>query len=251
MPENKKKKNVSLVVGGDYHDIDYVRHKLLGFLLETPNLRTRCFENFNDMDNICQADYLITYTCNVVPRPEQVPQLRNFLTSGKRWLALHGTNSWLALDKNKQWYTPPGHEKYFELLGSQFAAHPPIEPYVVKISDNNHLVTEGCDDFEVEGGDELYYMHMFGEVRVLMEAVTQGIARGFAEREWEPEMSHPVLYEKKIEDGAILYCTLGHRRGHWDMEPLMDYYKKEELGAWELPDFDIITRRSIQWLQKA
>ncbi len=51
--------------------------------------------------------------------------------------------------------------------------------------DNDHTVTKGCEDFEVVGGDELYYMHMFGDVRVLMEAVTQGEARGFAERKWK------------------------------------------------------------------
>ena len=248
MAESKKKLNVSLIVGGDYHDLDYVRHRLLGFLLEIPNLRTRCFENFDDIDGICNSDFLITYTCNVVPKPEQVPHLRNFLTSGKRWLALHGTNSWLALNENKEWHTPAGHEEYFKLIGSQFAAHPPIEPYLVSVIDNDHTVTKGCEDFEVVGGDELYYMHMFGDVRVLMEAVTQGEARGFAERTWKSGMTHPVLYEKKIENGAILYCTLGHRRGHWDMEPLMDYYKKEELGAWELPIFDKIIRNSIKWL---
>ena len=119
------------------------------------------------------------------------------------------------------------YQKYFELLGSQFAAHPPIEPYVVKISDNNHLVTEGCDDFEVEGGDELYYMHMFGEVRVLMEAVTQGIARGFAEREWEPGMSHPVLYEKKIEDRSDDRIDIGLLKFFWQINPLLKSSKNK------------------------
>jgi type 1 glutamine amidotransferase len=118
------------------------------------------------------------------------------------------------------------------------------------VIDDDHIVSEGCDDFEVVGGDELYYMHMFDDVRVLMEATTQGEARGFAERTWNSGMTHPVLYEKKIENGAILYCTLGHRRGHWDMEPLTNYYKKEELGAWELPIFDRILRNSIKWLQE-
>ena len=83
MAESKKKLSVSLIVGGDYHDLDYVRHRLLGYLLEVPNLRTRCFENFDDIEGICNSDYLITYTCNAVPKPEQVPHLRNFLISGK------------------------------------------------------------------------------------------------------------------------------------------------------------------------
>jgi hypothetical protein len=34
------------------------------------------------------------------------------------------------------------------------------------------------------------------------------------------------------------------------MEPLTNYYEKEELGAWELPIFDRILRNSIKWLQE-
>ena len=250
MTDPKKKKNISLIVGGDYHDTDYVRHRLLGFLLEHPHLRTHCFESFQDMGTICGADYLVTYTCNVVPDPVQVPVLEKFLKSGGRWLALHGTNSWLAQNDNGRWHTPAGYEDYFKLLGSQFATHPPIEPYKVKVTDPDHPVSEGCEDFVVKGGDELYYMHMFGDVRVLMDAATQGSARGFVEREWDKSMRHPVLYEKTVGKGAILYFSLGHRRGHWDMEPLVEYYKHEELGAWELPIFETIIRRSITWLQE-
>lgn len=91
-------------------------------------------------------------------------------------------------------------------------------------------------------------MHQYGAIRVLMEAETQGAARGFAEREWAAGTRHPVLYEKTLGNGSILYLTLGHRRGHWDMQPLTDYYDTEEYGAWELPIYQEIMRRSIQWL---
>lgn len=248
---NKKKQSVSLIVAGDYHDIDYVRHNLLGLLLEQPHLRTRVFENYDDLDAICEADLLISYTCNVVPNPTQVPALEKHLKSGARWLALHGTNSLLAQNENQRWYTPDTAKSFFKLLGSQFAAHPPIEPYTVHVRNQDHPVSKGLDDFVVEGGDELYYMHQFGELNVLMDAVTQGSARGFAEREWDEGERHPVLYEKTVGEGAILYFSLGHRRGHWDMEPLLDYYHKEEFGAWELPIFSEILRRSINWLQNS
>lgn len=247
MTENNKQA-VSLIVGGDYHDIDYVRHNLLGRLLERPHLRTRVFATYDDIESICSADYIVSYTCNVVPKAGHVPPLEAFVENGGRWLALHGTNSLLALNENRRWHTPAGAESFFKLLGSQFAAHPQIAPYKICVKNSLHKVTEGLDDFVVEGGDELYYMHVHGDINVLMEAETQGSARGFEEREWEPGVRHPVLYEKMIGKGGILYFTLGHRRGHWDMEPLMDYYENEEHGAWELPMFIEILRRSINWM---
>ncbi|MBC6403628.1 MAG: ThuA domain-containing protein [Hyphomonadaceae bacterium] len=250
MSAHKTKRNVSLVTGGDYHDIDYARHRLLGFLLEHAHLRTRVFHTFDNMDGICASECLVTYTCNVVPDPSQVPKLRSFLENGGRWLALHGTNSWLAQNEQGRWYTPGGHEDYFNLLGSRFAAHPPIQPYRVYVTDTCHPVSRDCRDFMVEGGDELYYMHMLADVRVLMQAKASGAARGFVEREWDAGQSHPVLYEKQVGSGCILYFSLGHRRGHWDMEPLLDYYEHEEPGAWELPVFSTLMRRSMTWLQE-
>ncbi len=244
----KVKQSVSLIIGGDYHDIDFVRHELLGLLLQRPNLRTRVFEDFTDIDNICAADHLLSYTCNRVPSPQSVPKLETVLRAGGRWLALHGTNSLLALNDNRRWHTPKGAEDYFKLLGSQFAAHPPIAPYEVNVVDADHPVSRGLQNFVVEGGDELYYMHTGDDIRVLMDAPTQGPARGFVERDWDPQGRHPVLYEKSVGDGAILYFTLGHRRGHWDMQPLIDYYETEEHGAWGLPIFKDIMSRSLDWL---
>ena len=37
--------------------------------------------------------FLITYTCDVCPTLEQQKVLRDFVANGKRWFALHGTNS--------------------------------------------------------------------------------------------------------------------------------------------------------------
>ena len=35
-----------------------------------------------------------------------------------------------------------------ETLGSQFIAHPPIEPYKVEVSQPNHPLVEGFEEFE-------------------------------------------------------------------------------------------------------
>jgi type 1 glutamine amidotransferase len=50
-----------------------------------------------------------------------------------------------------------------------------------------------------------------------------------------------------VGDGAVLYNTLGHCRGHWDMEPIADWYPKVERCSWQLPQYYELLRRSIRW----
>ena len=45
----------------------------------------------------------------------------------------------------------------------------------------------------------------------------------------------------------MLYNTLGHCRGHWDMQPMMDFYPQIERGSWEVPAYHELLRRSIRW----
>ena len=52
-----------------------------------------------------------------------------------------------------------------------------------------------------------------------------GDARGFVEADWnDTDPDHLVMYLRPLGDGAVLYNTLGHCRGHYDMVPLKDYY---------------------------
>lgn len=244
---SKKAIRAHLIAGGQYHDIDYARASLLSLLAEHPEIRTSVAQDYASLDCLAQAQFLVTYTCNVAAAPEQVGALRRFLETGGKWLALHGTNSLLAQNETGRWYAPEDSAGLMALLGSQFVAHPPIAPYEVKVRKQDDPLTEGIDDFIVEGGDELYYMRLFGEIEVLMDAKAQGAARGFAEREWDESVYHPVLYRKRVGKGEILYCTLGHRRGHYDMEPLLDYYPEVEKGAWETAPYMEILRRGLRW----
>ena len=89
----KKRLDVVLVAGGKYHDIDFARLELLKLLAEDERIRTRVYEDYSNLHAISNADFLITYTCDVRPTLEQQKVLRDFVANGKRWLALHGTNS--------------------------------------------------------------------------------------------------------------------------------------------------------------
>jgi hypothetical protein len=45
----------------------------------------------------------------------------------------------------------------------------------------------------------------------------------------------------------VLYNTLGHCRGHYDMVPVVDYYPNIERGSWEHPAYYELLRRSLRW----
>ena len=89
-----------LVAAGDYHDIDYARLELLKLLSENELIRTTVASDYSDLEAINNSDFLISYTCNLVPTEEQQIALRDYVASGKKWFALHGTNSILEFLPN-------------------------------------------------------------------------------------------------------------------------------------------------------
>jgi type 1 glutamine amidotransferase len=237
-----------LVCGGRYHDIDYARARLLELLLETPEIRTRVAEDYRDTAAIAESDFLITYTCDVRPPPEQQQALADFVSRGGRWLALHGTNAVLEMLAHGV-ETPRSHPTLMQTLGSQFLAHPPIAPYRVTPSAPEHPLVAGIEPFEAE--DELYLCEYHGEITPLLETRFSGQAPGFVEGDWPGDEPRLVMYLHPVGQGSVLYLTLGHCRGHYDMRPVMDYYPVVERGAWELPVFHELLRRGVRWAAEA
>jgi type 1 glutamine amidotransferase len=236
-----------LVCGGKYHDVDYARLELLKLLAEHDEVRTQVAHDYADTDAIGASKFLVTYTCDVRPSEPQQRALADFVSGGGRWLALHGTNSILEF-AGTGFETPRSHPLFMETLGSQFLGHPPIAPYTVTPCSDDPLVA-GVEPFEAD--DELYLCEYHGKLEPLLETRFTGKAPGFAEGEWPDDEPRWVMYRKAIGKGAVLYNTLGHCRGHYDMRPLMDHYPQIERGAWELPVFYELLRRSIRWAMEA
>ena len=141
----KKRLDVVLIAGGKYHDIDFARLELLKLLAEDERIRTRVYEDYSNLHAISNADFLITYTCDVRPTLEQQKVLRDFVANGKRWLALHGTNSILQFLSDGRVDCPRIAPIFMETLGSQFLSHPPIEPYTVTVADDDHHLVKGVE----------------------------------------------------------------------------------------------------------
>jgi type 1 glutamine amidotransferase len=239
-----KRVNCVLVAGGKYHDIDFARLEILKLLAEEERIRVRVFEDYSNLAAIEAADFLITYTCDVTPSLVEQETLRGFVERGGRWYALHGTNSILRFLQNGLVDSPRWAPHFMETLGSMFIAHPPIAPYRVTVADPGHELVKGVEPFEAT--DELYLSEYYGKLHVLLETEFEGEATGFVEANW-PKAKHPVFYLHPVGQGAVLYLTLGHCRGHYDMQPLMDFYPQPEKGSWELPVFYDLLRRGIAW----
>ncbi len=236
---------VHLVCGGRFHDFDYARLQLLNLLGEHEQVRTSVSQDYRDRDVLDEVSCLVTYTCDVRPSADEQVALRDWVRRGGRWLALHGTNS--ALE-----FTPDGVAAprvisvLAETLGSQFIAHPPIAPYRVHVTRPDHPLVAGVDDFETS--DELYLSEFHGEIVTLLHTDFVGEAKGFVESSWPDDVPRPVMYLHPEGEGQVLYLTLGHCRGHYDMLPAMEYWPTVDRGSWESETYWLLLRRSIAWM---
>jgi type 1 glutamine amidotransferase len=240
--------NVAFVCGGKYHDMDYARVRVLEALLETPHLRTLVYADYSDIEAICAADCLVTYTVDVLPDAAAADRLQAFVAGGKRWFALHGTNSVLRYVKGKGWEAPRAAPVFMQTLGSQFIAHPPIAPYEVEVTAPEHPLVAGIGPFSAN--DELYLSELHPPIEVLLHTRFTGSTPGFTEPDWQSEELRPVLYLKRVGGGEVLYFTLGHARSRYDMQPLMAEYPHEERGSWNTPEFQTILRRGLHWMSE-
>lgn len=236
--------DVHLIAAGKYHDIDFARLELLNLLAEKPELRTSVAMDFSNTDRLTDCSLLITYTCDLMPSPDEVTVLTAFLERGGRWLALHGTNSILRFDDAGKVTTPDEAPELMAILGTRFTGHPPIAPFKVRVA-KEHELTEDLRDFSTI--DELYLCEVTADIDVLLHSRFEGgECPDFARREFAPQ-DVPILYLRELGEGAVLYCSLGHCRGHYDLRPMANFWPHPQRCSWDYPVFRDILRRGISW----
>jgi uncharacterized protein len=231
------------VAAGRFHDIDFARLEILKLLGEHQNIRTTVAMDYSNTDRIAACQFLITYTCDMLPTEAEATAIREFLNKGGRWLALHGTNSILRFTDGGV-DCPEERPDVMEILGTQFKAHPPIGPFRVEITERDHPLTRGLDDFEVI--DELYITKTTASIQVLMQTRFDGEATGFVEKDYDNAVV-PILYLRELGQGGILYNTLGHCRSHYDVIELMPFWEHPERCGWNYPVYYETLRRGIRW----
>ena len=242
--------DVTLVAGGKYHDIDFARRELLGLLAEHEEFRVRVQPDYEDAEAISRGALLVSYTCDVRPSLGAQERIRDWVMAGGRWLALHGTNAALDLGGPQGVDAPRVFPLWADTLGSQFVAHPPIQPYRVQATNAEHWLVAGVEPFETD--DELYLSEYpdRSALQPLLHTEWQGDAKGFVEHDWTTtDPQHLVMYIRDLGSGSVLYNTLGHCRGHYDMAPVLDYYPRIERCSWDKPVYYDLLRRSLRWLR--
>ena len=239
--------NAYFVCSGKYHDIDFARIEVLKLLNEKERIRVRMAENYHDLDAITASDFLITYTVDAIPTQAEQEAISAWLATGKKWFALHGTNAILKIEDDLCKAPRDEAPVLMNMLGSQFVAHPVIEPYTVEVVEPDHPLVKGIPPrFEVL--DELYLSDVHEGNRVLLQTHFNGMAEeGFEELDWRTDDPRPIMYLRDHGEGEVLYLTLGHRRGRYDMEPFTSDYPKVDPGAWIQPAFYELLRRGIEW----
>ncbi len=239
--------DVHFVAAGKYHDIDFARLEVLKLLAEHPEIRATVAADYVDVARIAACRFLVSYTCDLLPTVDEAAAIRAFLDRGGRWLALHGTNSILRFtDAGVD--CPDERPDVMDILGTQFKAHPPIGPFTVEVVDRTNPLSAGIDDFQVV--DELYLSKTVAPIHVMMQTRFAGEATGFTAAQW-PETVVPILYQRDLGAGGVLYNTLGHCRGHYDLPDMMPYYDHPERCAWNYPVYHEMLRRGIRWAMEA
>jgi len=251
---NNKRVDVYLICNAKFHDTNFARLELLKLLAEHEDVVVRVAEDYHDLEAINAAQLLMTYTCDLCPTPEQQEGLKQFLTNGKRWFALHATNALIEFVGEMRRVgditipgaadTPNKAPLLMELLGSRFIAHPPQQEFHVTVSQPEHPLVKGLQPFTVY--DEPYYCEYFGEVQTLLESRYTTKAKGYVREDWDEDKPRPQLYLHPCGQGEVLYLTLGHCRGKYDMQPFMDVCPVERC-AWDLPVYYELLRRGIRW----
>ena len=243
--QNDQPINVCLVCNARYHDTNFARLELLKLLAEHEDINTRVAEDFSNSEAIAASKLLITYTCDLRPTPEEQDTLDAFLSSGGRWFALHATNALLEFVEGKA-DTPDLAPKFMEMLGSRFIAHPPNQTIAIHVTDVEHPLTEGVEDFEVHD-EEPYYCEALGQQMVLLEASYSEPSLGYVRSDYGTDRpSHPQMYLHPWGKGEVLYLSLGHCSGKHDMKPLMDIAPVVR-GSWDSPTYYELLRRGIRW----
>jgi type 1 glutamine amidotransferase len=246
------RREVLLVTGGKYHDIDFARRELLGLLAEHEQLRVRVQPDYEDTSTLTAGTILVSYTCDVRPSETAQRAVREWVEAGGRWVALHGTNAALDNVGTGLVEAPRCFPLWADTLGSQFVAHPPIQPYRVDLADPAHWLVDGIEPFDTD--DELYLSEYPDRTALqpLLHTTFSGEATGFAEVDWSGgDPTHLVMYLRPLGDGAVLYNTLGHCRGHYDMVPVLDHYPRVERCSWDRPAYYELLRRSLRWAMGA
>lgn len=184
--------------GWEGHEPEEVAGILAGILKEE-NFEVSVTDTLTTLEeeDLTEYDLIVPNWTQGQITKEQLQPLLDAVASGTGLAGLHG-----GLGDSFRMETD-----YQFMVGGQWVAHPGNDgvTYQVNISDSNHPLTEGMEDFMVVS--EQYYMHVDPVVKV---HATTRFPNADGPYKENGEVDMPVIWTKKWGKGKVYYNSLGH-----------------------------------------
>jgi type 1 glutamine amidotransferase len=147
---------------------------------------------------------------------EQGAAIKNFVSAGNGFYALHNCSHISLSSKN-----------YREVMGGAYIGHPPLRPFRVSASENNHPITQGIQAFSVN--DEQHYVEFDKDRKhIILEAEN---VDGLVYENHGSKSIGGWAYD--FGQGRVVFTAVGHT-----------------IHAMWAPEYVELQKRSVRWLLK-
>ncbi|MEX2416049.1 MAG: ThuA domain-containing protein [Paenibacillaceae bacterium] len=205
-------KHALIVWGGwDGHQPEEVAG-ILGGLLKEENYQVRISDNldsFSDAEKLATVDLVVpVWTMGSIVKEQLEPFLKAVREGGTGVAGCHGGMG----DSFRN------EVEYQYMVGGQWVAHPGNDgvTYQVDITNMNHPLTQGIEDFIVVS--EQYYMHVDPAIHVLATTSFD-------------DVKMPVAWTKMYGAGKVYYNSLGHQANIVSMPQVLEMMKRGMIWA--------------------
>lgn len=212
-------KKVLIVYGGwDGHDPKETAHLFAGLLTDAglDVTLSESLDSFLDTDLMGSLDLIVpVYTMSTISKEQEEALLVAVRENGVNLGGWHGGMG----DAFRQ------NTEYQFMVGGQWVAHPGnIIDYRVNITNSDHPITAGIEDFDMHS--EQYYMHVDPSNNVLAKTTFNG-----DHAEWIDGTVMPVLWTRRYGKGKVFYSSLGHVIGDFDVPEARETVRRGLLWA--------------------
>jgi type 1 glutamine amidotransferase len=211
------KKALFFVGGWEGHE-PHQTSKIFSDVLEQHGYETQSVESLSvleDADHLKTFDLIVpVWTMSQISK-EQVTGLLTAIESGVGIGGWHGCMADSFRDSTQ----------YQFMVGGQWVAHPGnIIDYTIQITDHDHPITTGLQDFSMHS--EQYYMHVDPSNQVL---ATTTFSDEF--HDWIAGTAMPVVWTRRWGAGRVFYSSLGHVAADFDVPQAKEIVRRGLLWA--------------------
>jgi len=145
---------------------------------------------------------------------EQAQAIQEFVNNGKGFYALHNSSNISVYSKT-----------YRELMGGAYIGHPTLRPFKVRITNHNHPITNGIQDFMVT--DEQHYVAYDKDPKYILAESENVDGLDYEGR----GTKSPAAWAYEYGKGRLVFTAVGHT-----------------IHALWVPQHLELQKRAVEWL---